>query len=40
VVVVSNEFLKEGAAIEDFMRPDRIVLGVDNSPAGERARSA
>jgi UDPglucose 6-dehydrogenase len=37
--VVSNpEFLKEGAAIEDFMRPDRIVIGSDDARATELMR--
>lgn len=36
VAVVSNpEFLREGAAIEDFKRPDRIVIGLDDERARE-----
>lgn len=37
--VVSNpEFLKEGAAIEDFIRPDRIIVGTDNPRTAELMR--
>ncbi|HET9639039.1 MAG TPA: UDP-glucose/GDP-mannose dehydrogenase family protein [Allosphingosinicella sp.] len=37
--VVSNpEFLREGAAIEDFKRPDRIVIGTDDEEAVELMR--
>jgi UDPglucose 6-dehydrogenase len=38
--VVSNpEFLKEGAAVEDFMRPDRIVVGAEDERAIELMRA-
>ncbi len=37
--VASNpEFLKEGAAIDDFMRPDRIIVGTDDERATELMR--
>lgn len=37
--IASNpEFLKEGAAIEDFMKPDRIVVGIDKPEAEELMR--
>jgi UDPglucose 6-dehydrogenase len=38
--IVSNpEFLKEGAAIEDFMRPDRVVVGVEEDRAEQLMRN-
>jgi UDPglucose 6-dehydrogenase len=32
------EFLKEGAAVEDFLKPERIVIGIDNEKTGEIMR--
>jgi UDPglucose 6-dehydrogenase len=37
-VADNPEFLKEGAAIDDFMRPDRVVCGVEHERVGEQMR--
>ena len=38
-VVTNPEFLKQGAAIDDFMRPDRVVVGAEDSKAVELMRA-
>ena len=38
-IVTNPEFLKQGAAIDDFMRPDRVVIGADDERAARTMRT-
>ena len=38
-IVTNPEFLKQGAAIDDFMRPDRVVIGADDERAAQIMRT-
>ena len=38
-IVTNPEFLKQGAAIDDFMRPDRVVIGADDERAARTMRA-
>lgn len=38
-IVTNPEFLKQGAAIDDFMRPDRVVIGADDERAARAMRA-